>query len=125
LGKAEAAAAASVALDARLPVGGLGGRLHRGFSARVFHVRQPERDRIGAGRHGQFVHEGFHGEYVAVAAQRAQGRHAQRHILDQVIDDALARKFVERNGVAFTGARWKAAEARRRRPFRIGQIPAG
>ena len=87
LRKAEAAAALAVAFLARLPVGLLGDGLDHRARARILDMRQPERDRIGAGRGRQLVHEGLDREHVGIGAERAQRRHPQRHLLDEVVDD--------------------------------------
>ena len=65
---------------------------------------QAEQDRIGAGRQRQLVHERFQREYIRIRTERAQRRHADRHVRQQVVDDFLLRKHVERHGVAVAAA---------------------
>src|SRR2546427_3414621 len=105
LGKPDAAAARTVALLPGGPAGFLGDRLDHRPGARVAEMREPEGNRIDAGRGRQFIHEGLEREYVGVAAERAQRRHPDRHVLDEMGDHLLAREGVERDGVAVTTAR--------------------
>ena len=64
--------------------------------AGVFQVVQPEGDGIDPRGLGQFVHEGFDREDIAVGAERAQGRCPQRQVAHQVLDQPLVRKDVKR-----------------------------
>ena len=85
---------------------------------------EAERDRIGIGRKREFVDEELDREHVGVGAERAQRRHPDRHRLDEVMHHALARKLVERDGVAVAAARRLRQDVRRRRLLRLGEIPA-
>ena len=93
--------------------------------ARVLHVRKPERDRVGAGRERQFVHEGFRREHVGVGAERAQRGHADRHLLDEMVHDPLVREIVERDRVAVAAAGRLRRRGRRPHLLRLGEIPGG
>src|SRR4029079_16099465 len=71
-GKADAAAARTVALLSVLPAGLLGHSLDHGPRARVFQMCKAESDRIGAGRGRELIHEVFEREHVGIGAERAQ-----------------------------------------------------
>jgi hypothetical protein len=70
LGKTDAAAARAVTLLAVFPAGFLGGRLDHRPRARIGEMREPERNRIDAGRGRELIHEGFEREYIGIGAER-------------------------------------------------------
>ena len=97
LRKADAAAAAETACLARLPARHRGDLLDHRPRPRVLHMREPERDRIGLRQRRHLVHEGFHREHIGVGAKRAQRRHADRHLRNEMVHDLLVREIVERD----------------------------
>ena len=63
----------------------------------------------------QLVHEGLRREHVGVGAERAQRRHAHRHVLDEVMHDLLVRE-TRRAGSRCGRRRRPAAAARSAAP---------
>ena len=66
----------------------------------VIEVREAELERVASGCLAELVHERLDREHVGVRAERAQGRRAQRHRLDEVLDDPAERNPIERVGVS-------------------------
>ena len=120
----EAAPARAVAFLPRLPARFLRARFDHRARARVLHVPQPELDRVGAGGDRQLVHERLEREHVGVGAERAQRRGADRHVGDVVQHDLLARKLVDRHGVAIGAARGLRSIGRRVPSDRVRDVPA-
>jgi hypothetical protein len=123
-GESYAAAARAVARLARFPAGFLRHRFNDRPRARVGEVGEPEGDRIDAGGERQFVHEGFDGEYVGIAAERAQRGHPDRHLRDEMIHDPVIGQIVARNRVAIAAARGERNVACERPLLRLREAPA-
>src|SRR5262245_13051241 len=67
-------------------------------------MTQSEGDRILATLGGDFIKKGLDREHVALRAERAQRRRADRHREQAVAFDRPGRKIIERNGIAIATA---------------------
>ena len=121
----EAAPAAVRQLDPRLPAEALGGEVDDVAGARIGEMAQAKFDRVGAGGCRQLVHEALEREDVEISAERPERRDAQRHVLDEVPDDALLRKSVERHGVAVAVAGRRNLQLRLLLGEGRGEVPGG
>ena len=90
---------------------------------RIFEVAHAEGDHVDFGSLSELVHEGLDRKHVGVGAQRTQRRGAYWHLVHVVVDDALIRKIVYRNGVAVRRSRGERHVDRRGSLERPRQMP--
>ena len=86
-------------------------------------MRQPEGDRVSTRRTGHFVHEGLQRKGVGIGPQGAQGRGADGHVQQQVVDGFVLAEVVQRYGIAVAAARWLRDVARGAGFVRLLQQP--
>ena len=111
----------SVALPPEL----LAGHANDRRGARVVQVAKPKFERILLRSARELIHEAFEREDVRVSAERAKRGNAQRHVRNEMMNDARVRKVVERNRVAVAAAFRLRQRLRWRRRERLLQVGRG
>src|SRR6516164_5317981 len=123
-GKSDTAAATSITDLTLFPVCLPGNRFDHRPRALILQLREPECYGIGVCHVCQFIDEGLDREHVGISAESAQRRGPQRHLPNEVLDDSLAGKIVERDRVAVAAARRLRDDSRRWRFLCLSKIPA-